>query len=146
MHKPISDRDSSEAYPVALVWDVAYKNNSGFTWCSSNHPLGAQPVPVPILGNLTEPFLLVSTMDKDGKISLKALPPNSNDQYRFLIWCRLDEQYFQDCRKGVKKGLDKLFYWTEAGVTETVDYNYNINHTVGLDNIAESIDDAEEYF
>jgi len=130
------------------VWDVAYKNNSGFTWCSSNHPLGAQPVPVPIVGNLTEPFLLVSTMDKDGKISLRSLPLNNNARYRFLMWCRIDEQFFQDCRKEVKKGMLELVYWTEAGVTQKVNYYVNKTYTGtgNINSIADYIDDEEEYF
>jgi len=131
--------------PVGIAWDVAYKDKSGFTWCSANHPLGAQPVPVPIAGNLTEPFLLFSTMDKDGKISLRALPPGNRD-YRMLIWCRLDERYVQDCRTGVKKGLDQLTFWTEAGANMTVDYYFLENNPDHLDTIALDYEEAEEFF
>jgi len=89
-------------------------------------------------------------LNEGGKFSLHALSP-TNGSFEANSWCRIDEAFFEDCRRGIRKGLEEITYWTEAGTTRTEKTNFdntkvmNISKSM-MDNYDYEIESAPEYF
>jgi hypothetical protein len=78
-----------------VQWDVAFGSRNNLTWCASNCPLGPQKVPVPVVGDLKEPYALISVKSGDS-ITLRAVP-YTNYIYHTPLVCQYDEQVLDDC-------------------------------------------------
>jgi hypothetical protein len=87
-----------------VQWDFAYGTRKNLTWCASNCPLGPQKVPVPVVGELKEPYALMSVKSRDS-ITLRAVP-YTNYVYHTPIVCRFNEQVLKDCN--VKSKISEL--------------------------------------
>jgi len=83
-------------------------------WCCGSGSQKVHPVPVPVTGNFTEPFFLVSTRDKNGTVTLRAVPTTIT-HITIPIVCMVDEAFFKDCYSGVKPGLQKVAHMNETG-------------------------------
>jgi len=125
--------------PYAILWDFTFLRNGNLTWCSKNSPKGPMTVPVPVEGSLKEPFVVVS-IKKDGKISLQALPMD-DDKYSFPVFCISDQNTFESCRNGSKRGLKNINYWNETGSFE-VEFG---NKTTEFDMAEQLAEDMEDY-
>jgi len=106
-------KNDEEIEPYAILWDMAFGTKNNLTWCCGNSTQGPQPVPVPVEGNFTEPFVLISVKE-GGKISLRAISA-IDDLYAFPLICVFDETFLDDCRSGKKTGLKSLFFWNATG-------------------------------
>jgi len=95
-------KNDEETGPYAILWDMAFGTKTNLTWCCENSPQGSRPVPVPVEGNFTEPFVLISVKE-GGKISLRAISA-IDDFYAFPLICGFDEQFLHECRSGKKPG------------------------------------------
>jgi len=100
----------------AILWNFAYEVDGRLMWCCGSGSQNVHPVPVPVAGNLTEPFFLVSTKEND-KITLRAVPTNYN-QFVSPIVCKIEEKFLEDCRSGEKPGLMIITHVNETGSFE----------------------------
>jgi len=92
---------------------MAFGTKNNLTWCCENSPQGPRPVPVPVEGNLTEPFVLASVKE-GGKISLRAISAADNF-YVFPLFCVFDEKFLDDCRSKKKRNFVMVFYFNSTG-------------------------------
>jgi hypothetical protein len=88
------------AESMFVQWDFAFGGKHNLTWCAGNCALGPQLVPVPVEGDLEEPFALVSVKAGDS-ITLRAVNFFRHVYYTSQV-CRYDDQILRDCRSETK--------------------------------------------
>jgi len=97
-----------------ILWEIPFWRSGSLTWCCGNSSRGPQPVPVPVSGQFSEPFVLISLRTGD-KISLRAVSAENSD-YSIPVNCILDKIYVEQCRAS---NSTIFLYRNETGIFDT---------------------------